>query len=149
MITPSWFSAINWSTPVPIEDLRRDRTRLPRSSGVYCFTTFDGVLERNFGILYVGKAKSLYKRVQSYLVDPEKLLVLSQRSGTRRLSTSLRHTGKNLLLIEIQQKYRAEGLTKTFIWVRWTECASPHTLESQLIEFLQPKYNTIGKSDDA
>ena len=149
MTIPAWFSTVNWSEPVPIEDLRRDRTRIPPASGVYCFTTFDWTLEKNFGVLYVGKAKSLHKRIQSYLVDPAKLLILSQRSGTMRLSTSLRHTGKNLLLMEIQQKYRAEGLTKTFIWVRWHECASPHTLESQLIRYLQPKYNTIGKSDGA
>jgi len=149
MTIPAWFSTVNWSEPVPIEDLRRDRTRIPSASGVYCFTTFDWTLEKNFGVLYVGKAKSLHKRIQSYLVDPAKLLILSQRSGTMRLSTSLRHTGKNLLLMEVQQKYRAEGLTKTFIWVRWHECASPHTLESQLIQYLQPKYNTIGKSDGA
>ena len=149
MSPPPWFSSVSWSKPAPIEDLRRDRTRLPASSGVYCFTTFDWELEKNFGVLYVGKAKSLHKRVQSYLTDPEKLLVLSKRSGTMRLSTSLRHTGKNLLLMEIQQKYRAEGITKTFIWVRWHQCPSPHTLESQLIEYLQPKYNTNSKGDDA
>ncbi|WP_457419935.1 hypothetical protein [Roseateles sp. P5_E7] len=148
MTNPPWFSALSWSASVPIEELRLDRQRLPRTSGVYVFTNYPEALEKNFGVLYVGKAKSLFKRVQSYLVDPENLLVMSQKSGGTRLSTSLRHTGKNLLLIEVQQKYRAEGLTKSFIWVRWHECASPHTLESQLIQYLQPAFNTQGRATD-
>lgn len=148
MNKPPWFSAVSWSTPVPIEELRFDRKRLPRTSGVYAFTNFSGALEKNSGVLYVGKAKSLFKRMQSYLVNPETLVVMSQRGGGARLSTSLRHIGKNLLLIEIQQKYRAEGLTKSFIWVRWHECASPYTLESQLIQYLRPAFNSYGKSND-
>lgn len=149
MQTPDWFSALAWSAPVPIEELRVERHRLPPGPGVYVFTNYAGPLEKNFGVLYVGKAGSLHKRVQSYLVDPGQLLLLSQRGGRTRLSTSLRHTGKNLLLIEIQQKYRAENLTRTSMWVRWHACASPHTLESQLIHYLQPAFNTQGRGGGA
>ncbi len=148
MASPTWFSSLSWSEPVPIEVLRLDRKRIPRNAGVYVFTNYPGKLEKNYGVLYVGKAGSLYKRVQSYLVDPEKLMIMSSRSGQERLSTSLRHTGKNLLLVEIQQKYRNLGLTKSFIWVRWLACPSPETLEDQLIKFLNPAFNTAGKSGD-
>ena len=147
MTNPTWFDSIVWSTPIPIEQLRVDRDRLPKGSGVYVFTNYAGKLEKNFGVLYVGKAKSLYKRVQSYLVDPGRLLLFSYRSGEQRLNSSLKHAGKVQLMAEIQQKYRTAGDINTHMWVRWHECPSPVVLEDQLIKYLDPAYNSAGRGD--
>ena len=137
---PKWFTDIAWSSPVPIEQLRLERKRLPETSGVYCFTSYSEVLDKNFGVLYVGKAKNLRTRVPSYLVDPEKLLLQSTRSKKSPFNTSLKHAGKVLMLMEVQAKYRQIGDARTYIWVRWTECASPHVLEAALLKYLSPKY---------
>lgn len=149
MQNPPWFDLISWSPAVPVEDLRLERQRLPRGPGVYAFTNFDWAMEKNFGVLYIGKATvSLYTRVQSYLADPAKLMVMSKRSGTLRLNTSLRHAGKNALLVKIQQNYRDDRPSQTHMWVRWHECAAPETLEDQLIKYLQPAFNTQGRDTD-
>lgn len=67
------------------------------------------------------------------------------------LNTSLRHAGKVQLLVEIQQKYRDAGDTKSCVWVRWHERPAPATLEDQLIKYLNPAYNsaarTVGDGD--
>lgn len=68
---PKRFTDITWSSPGPIEQLRLQRNRLPETSGDYCFRNYSEVLDKNFGVLYVGKAKHLRTRVPSYLVDPE------------------------------------------------------------------------------
>ena len=146
MINPTWFDSIVWSKPIPIEQLRVERDELPKSSGVYIFTNYSGRLERNFGVLYVGKAKSLHRRVQSYLADPGKLLLFSYRSGEQRLNSSLKHAGKVQLMVEIQQKYRNAGDIRTYMWVRWHKCPSPAVLEDQLIKYLDPAYNSAGRS---
>jgi excinuclease UvrABC nuclease subunit len=139
---PGWFSTIIWSEPIRIDELRISRDILPHAPGVYTFTNYKGTLEKNTGVLYVGKATSLNKRIQSYLVDPRKMLILSPRSNERRVSSSLRHTGKAMLLVEIQQRFRELGHCDYGIWVRWTQCAAPGTLENQLITYLQPAFNT-------
>ncbi len=146
MNDPAWLTAINWSTPTTIEVLRRNRSLLPHASGVYVFTNFDGALERNLGVLYVGKARSLNSRVQSYLVDPAVMTVMSPRAGSNRVNTSLRHAGKALLLVEIQQKCR-DGAPSN-MWVRWASAAGPAVLERQLIDYFQPAFNTQGRSFD-
>ncbi len=148
MTAPDWFTAILWTDPVKIEELRYDRKRLPMTSGVYVFTNYSFALEQNTGVLYVGKAKSLHKRVQSYLADPEKLLVLSSRSGVLRPSTSFNHPGKFLLLMDIQQRFRALGHGESGIWVRWHPCVAPSILENQLIKYLKPAFNTQGRTDE-
>jgi len=125
-----------------VEDLRSQRQRLPNLSGVYCFTNYNTALERNTGVLYVGKAGTLYTRVQSYLVDPAKLMVMSARSGGQRVTSSLRHAGKAQLLTQIQQKSRGPG--PSGIFVRWTVTASPKVLENLLIGYLRPAFNTHG-----
>jgi hypothetical protein len=140
MSTPDWFSAIHWSTPLPIEELRVKRHLLPKSPGVYVFTNYAGPLEKSTGVLYVGKAASLFLRVQSYLADPAAMLVLSPRSG--RVSSSLKHAGKSQLLVELQQKSRGAGASG--IWVRWVAAPSPHLLEAQLLVYLRPAFNTQG-----
>ena len=145
MTDPEWFKTLSWSDPIPVEKLRADRDRLPIESGVYVFTNYGTKLEKNYGVLYVGKAKSLHKRVQSYLADPAKLLVFSDRSGKQRLNTSLRHAGKVQLLMEVQQKYRDVGDLTIYMWVRWHVCQAPATLEDQLIKYLSPAYNSNGK----
>lgn len=142
---PNWFTGLAWSAPHKLEALREDRSPIPKLSGVYVFTNHAGSLERNTGVLYVGKAKTLHARVQSYLADPSEVLLLSPRSGGQRLSTSLRHAGKVVLLIEVQQRYRALGHTESGIWVRWHACHEPGPLERQLISYLQPAFNTQGR----
>jgi len=145
MTTPDWFPSISWSTPLAIETLRSERQHLPHLSGVYAFTNYAGPLEKNTGVLYVGKATSLYERVQSYLVDPAQMQVLSSRSGGQRVTSSLRHAGKAQLLVELQQKSRGPG--PSGIWVRWSATASPAVLEDLLIAYLRPAFNTHGKKN--
>ncbi len=142
MTTPSWFTAMQWSPAVGVEALRSNRQLLPLGPGVYVFTNYGGALEKNTGVLYVGKAASLASRVQSYLVNPAELRVMSERSGSPRISSSLRHAGKVQLLVEIQQKSR--GIGSSGLWIRWTQVALPHMLESQLIQYLRPAFNTQG-----
>jgi hypothetical protein len=146
---PDWFTALAWSAPKRIEDLRDDRTVIPKNSGVYVFTNYPGRLEKNTGVLYVGKAKSLHSRIQSYLADPGEMLVLSKRSGGQKISSSLRHAGKVQILMEVQQRMRALGHTKTGIWVRWHVVASPAVIEDQLIKYLYPAFNTTGRGDNS
>lgn len=142
MNVPAWFSALVWSPEHKIEDLRDDRTLIPKESGVYVFTNYASVLEKNTGVLYVGKAGSLHSRVQSYLADPNEILVLSRRSGGTRVSSTLRHPGKVQLLMAVQQRMRALGHGGSGIWVRWVKEAAPAVLEEQLIKYLQPAFNT-------
>ena len=146
MNAPSWLSAISWSTPMTLEALRANRAAIPHRSGVYVFTNYSTPLVLGTGVLYVGKATSLNKRVQSYLVDPATMYVMSQRSGGQRLNSSLRHPGKVLLLVEIQQKSRGAGLTG--IWIRWAQAAAPVIVEQQLIHYFQPAFNTQGRDWD-
>lgn len=141
MNPPAFFPDIRWSEPVPIEILRVERVRLPRSSGLYVFTNHPDAIEPGRGVLYLGKAKNLHSRLQSYLADPARLLVFSPRNPLRP-NSSLRHAGKVQLLIEVQQKYREAGAATSFIWVRWCECPSPRDREKPLIRYLQPAFNT-------
>ncbi len=142
MTAPVWFASLAWSAPVTLEALRAQRSLLPHASGVYAFSNYAGPLENNTGVLYIGKAKSLSQRVQSYLVDPATMMVMSARSGVPRINTSLRHAGKVQLLVEIQQKCR--GAAPSGIWVRWSLDPAPAALEKRLIDHLQPAYNTQG-----
>ena len=48
-------------------DLKEKISILPLESGVYRFLDYSGT------IIYIGKAKSLRKRVQQYFVSPERL----------------------------------------------------------------------------
>lgn len=143
MHLPDWFTALSWSTPIRIEDLRASRTSIPKQSGVYVFTKYDGPLIRNTGVLYVGKAKSLHSRVQSYLADPANVRVLSRRATQPRVSSTLAHPGKVQLLAEVQQHMRGASPGTSGIWVRWHTVASPEVLEDLLIKALQPAFNTM------
>jgi hypothetical protein len=134
-------TTIPWTAPVPIEVLRVERVRLPRQSGLYLFTNHDGAVDPRLGNLYLGKAKSLYARLQSYLVDPASLMLFSPRNPLK-LNSSLKHAGKAQLLVEVQQKYREAGATQSYIWVRWHVCPSPRALEKGLIQQLRPAFNT-------
>jgi hypothetical protein len=142
---PDWFTSLVWTPPLKLEQLREDRSPIPKTAGVYVFTNYDGTLRKNTGVLYVGKAKTLHSRLQSYLADPSEILIMSPRSGGQRLSSSLRHAGKVQLLVEVQQRYRALGHTDSGIWIRWTVCSEPAPLEGQLISYLQPAFNTHGR----
>lgn len=142
MTSPPWFSSIAWSAPVTVEALRSNRMLIPQSSGVYVFTNYSGVLQANTGVLYVGKATSLFSRLSSYLVDPSDMLVMSERSGGTRLNTSLRHAGKVQLLVELQQKSRTES--PSGLCVRWSLVSGPANLERMLISYLRPAFNTQG-----
>lgn len=138
---PPWFNAIAWTPAIPIEVLRKDRARLPALPGVYVFTSYPGPLDKNFGVLYVGKATNLSSRVQTYLTDPGDISIYSLRSATPKINTSLNHVGKVRLLVEIQQKYRDPNSPVSFIWVRWVIQNQPEALEKQVIQYLQPKHN--------
>lgn len=112
--------SVSWTTPVALEILRENRQRLPNTPGVYVFTNFAGPLVQGPGILYIGKATNLAKRVSTYLADPANTRIWSQTGN--RLSTSIKHAGKVLLLTKIQQKSR--GGFPPGIWVRWITTGS-------------------------
>lgn len=141
MSVPAWFSSIAWSAPVSLEALRSNRGQLPNLSGVYVFTNYPEALEPNTGVLYVGKATSLFRRVQSYLPDPSETKVAS-RTNPQRVSSTLKHAGKAQLLVEIQQKSRS--MAASGIFVRWWVTASPKVTEDLLLSYLRPAYNTYG-----
>ncbi len=144
MTAPTWFKSLEWSDPIRVEDLREKRSLLPRKSGVYVFTNYSANLEQNFGVLYVGRAGSLFQRVQSYLSDPSKVRIFSKTSEKSEINTSLNHAGKVQLLMKIQQGMHSTPYSG--IWVRWHTTGSPHLLEAQLISYLRPAYNTAGLS---
>ena len=139
IITMHELQDLKWSVPYQIEDIRDDRKLLPNCSGVYVFTSYRGPVERNTGVLYIGKAKSLRKRLSKYLSSPFKILLLSPKKRDKKLSRSLRHTGKNLLLMEIQQKSR---YGQSGMWLRWAEKSNPSVLEKALIIYYEPSFNT-------
>ncbi len=142
MDVPAWFKLIKWNAPVALEALRANRSQIPAGPGVYVFTNYPGPLQANLGVLYVGKAKSLHTRLQSYLVDPSELMIFSPRAKDGKLNRALRHPGKVALLVKVQQRCRGMGLNNSGIWVRWTECFAPGPLEDQMIKYLQPAFNT-------
>lgn len=146
MNVPGWFSGLDWSPGHKIETLRDERTLIPKLSGVYVFSNYQGPVDPCTGILYVGKAKSLHSRLQSYLADPDEILILSKHSGGQRVSSTLRHAGKAQLLVEVQQRMRALGHGESGIWVRWVTVAAPAVLEDSLIKYLQPAFNTQGRA---
>lgn len=128
-----------WSAAHSVEALRETRNILPLGPGVYLFSTYSTAVERDTGVLYIGKARSLRKRLSSYLVDPEALHLFSLRSGEQRMSRSLLHAGKNLLLMEIQQRARSGS---PGLWVRWVVDPHPGVLERLLIDHYRPAFNT-------
>ena len=138
------FPEIQWSTPVAVEALRVDRSRVPRQQGLYVFTNHDGALEPARGILYVGKTEDdpqgLWSRLRGYLKDPAKVNVVSSRDPTK-MSSEVRHSGKANLLVEIQQKYRGANQVSG-VYVRWFVCPSPSDREKALIRHLKPAFNT-------
>lgn len=129
---------IIWSRPYQIEDIRSNRNLMPSSSGVYIFTAYEGPVVKNTGVLYIGKAKTLRTRLSRYLSSPFEIKLLSPRKKDNDLSRSLRHTGKNLLLMEIQQRQR---YGQSGIWLRWTEDSNPTVLEKALIVYYEPSFN--------
>ena len=144
MAHPTWFTDIAWSSTVPIELLRTHRTLIPSKPGVYCFTSYPTALERNLGVLYVGKSKKLRGRLPVYLRDPARVMIQSTRSRRSAWNTALTHSGAALMLMEVQAKYRPEGGSRTAIWARWHECENYTETEDRLIEYLQPKYCSAG-----
>jgi excinuclease ABC subunit C len=76
-------------------DLQTQATALPQSPGVYIFTDTRG------GVLYVGKAKDLRKRVRSYFQGREQdiktSLMLSKVGGVDHITT---RTEKEALILE-------------------------------------------------
>jgi hypothetical protein len=141
---PNWFTDIAWSATVPIEVLREHRSLIPSRPGVYCFTSYPTALEQNLGVLYVGRSKNLRARLPVYLRDPERVMVQSTRSRRSAWNTALAHSGAALMLMEVQAKYRPEAGGRTAIWARWHECENPTPAEERLIEYLQPKYCSVG-----
>ena len=133
------FKKLNWNISYQIEDIQNNKNILPDASGVYVFTTYQQELKVDNGVLYIGKAKSLRKRLSTYLSSPFKMLLFSPKKQGKKLSSSLRHSGKNLLLMEIQQKSR-NG--RSGIWLRWVENSKPEAIEKELIKYYQPSFNT-------
>ena len=125
---PEWFSKLSWSTPLEIPRVRIARDLLPSRPGVYAFTNHDQALVKGIGHLYVGKTdRSLRERVGCYLGDPNDVEV-----------AKLRHAGKAQVLMELNSN-GGRGM-----WVRWTFHAAPARLEDELIEYLQPGFNSSG-----
>ena len=131
-----------WSEPLLVEFLRAHRDVIPAQSGVYVFTNYSDRLEANHGVLYVGKARSLHGRLQSYLVAPNELRLLSPRAKDGRISRSLRHAGKVQLLMEINQRIAYSPHLRTEIWVRWHLTDDAERLEKILISGLKPAFNS-------
>jgi len=138
------FPEIQWSTPVTVEELRVDRSRVPRLQGLYVFTNHNGPIEPGRGILYVGMtnrdAKGLYGRLYGYLRDPAEVSIVSSKDPNK-IASGVRHSGKAQLLVEIQQKYRGTNLVSG-VYVRWFACPSPDDREEALIRYLKPAFNT-------
>lgn len=132
---------VAWIGPYPIEKVRDERSVLPSSPGVYVFTNHCGMLTDQHGVWYVGKAGRLSSRVRSYLVDPMDLLLLAPRKADGSVNSSLRHAAKAQLLVKLQQRMRY-GDGKANVWLRWTICQSPETLERRMIEYFQPAFNS-------
>lgn len=138
------FPEIVWSTPVTVESLRLDRSRVPRHQGLYVFTNHDGAIEPGRGILYVGKTeddpKGLFSRLRGYVRDPAKINVVSSKDPDKT-SSAVRHSGRVNLWTEIQSKYRGTNQVSG-IYVRWFVCPSPGDREEALIRHLKPAFNT-------
>lgn len=100
------------SYPVSPPSLSRPLSYLPSASGVYWFSAANG------DVIYVGKAKSLKNRLQSYrskLLDPKTKRLMTQTTATSFVTVP---TEFDALL-----------------------------LEAQLIRHYLPRYNLIGRDD--
>ena len=97
-----------------IERLKREVAQLPLDPGVYQY------LDRNGKVIYVGKAKSLRRRVSSYFVD------------------SREHSAKVKVLVKQIAEIRHIVVDSE---------ADALLLENSLIKTLQPKYNILLKDD--
>jgi hypothetical protein len=131
----------NGATARKWDTLRSERELIPNGSGVYIFSRTPGDLSSGKGVLYIGKADNLRSRLPAYLADPREMpLMSSKRPG--EASSTISHAGKAQLMTQIQQDLRASG--ESHVWVRWIETAKPEQLESELINKLQPAFNTTG-----
>ncbi len=139
---------LSWSDPVRVDDLRSNGQLIPEKSGVYVFTNHPGpITDTPNGVLYVGKAggegmsSTLRTRIDTYLRSPDDLPVLS-KTHPNQAASALKHAGKSLLMMQIQQDMRLGGQAN--VWVRWIETPDPSKLESDQIVRLQPAFNTAG-----
>ncbi len=138
------FPDITWSTPVTVESLRLDRSRVPRQQGLYVFTNHDGAVEPARGVLYVGKtegdAQGLWSRLRGYLRHPDDIKVQSSKHPDN-VASAVKHAGRANLLVEIQSKYRGTNQVSG-VYVRWFVCTTPGDREEALIRYLKPAFNT-------
>jgi hypothetical protein len=148
MPPPLWLTSIRWSAPERFEHLRDNHHLIPQYAGVYIFTKHDKpVIHDGLGVIYVGESEnSLRTRLKNYLKDPAEFDVFSKKHGPPKESSQLKHAGKNLILMELQQlsRGRSPSNTPSNIWIRWTQHVNPKTLEADLIRYLQPAFNTQG-----
>ena len=96
-----------------IENIKNILKKLPNSSGIY------KMISTNNEILYIGKAKNLYKRVSSY-------------TNPMRLNNRLQ---KMISLIDKVEYITTEDETKALL------------LEANLIKEIKPKFNILLKDD--
>jgi len=97
-----------------MDDLQKTIKALPHTPGVYIYLDVDKK------VIYVGKAKNLYKRVSSYFSSP------------RTLPTKTRQLISNVASMRIQQVGNEFDAL---------------LLEAKLIRHYNPKYNMIAKDD--
>jgi hypothetical protein len=91
-------------------------------------------------VLYVGKTKNLRRRLVGYKFRPY-LEIKRRPKGTPPKHIADRHRGRALL--HAQQYFHAEGLERP-LFLRWALVSDPSSVESALIDELQPCLNSVG-----
>lgn len=151
------YVSLSWSHPLLVDDI--DFETVPRTSGVYVFSEFDGPLVPNprppsphelspldilkwiklsARILYVGKSTNLRRRLPGYRFRPY-LQIQRKPNGSPPKHVADRHRAR--ALIHAHQYFVYEGLERP-LYLRWAIDRDPRTTETALIRELLPYLNT-------
>jgi hypothetical protein len=76
----------NWQT-IDFPPQHQQRSSLPRTSGVYIFTLEPNIFDLNktIAVLYIGKAKNIYTRINSYIRELNIEFIKSDRPSIWRM----------------------------------------------------------------